>query len=365
MKKIVLLVLGLIFLPLSAIAYQVNIDAPVSLTVGKPLVVTGTTTFGVGTPIDVVLYHQLTTTSEVKRKIVYIQPDKTFKAVFDTTGLKTGTYKVEVPTSGMGGDAVTMRVIQLVDRSDAIWLASSLSQPFTGKISIAGTITGGENSGVQIEVVGPGDLVVFGPRFVNTNYMGDFTVEVPITETGEYEVSFTDSKGYIGAKTITILGNSAPIEIPVTETSAMVKVLSAHTPSSQDTPAYFIVNSGTGPVTLYTSSSVDWILEYIDGNGAHNMVNIHGAGVAERVELAGSRGKTLYVKVYPRQVSATGEAFLYAENVNGVSVSPYVPAPFAALETPAPVPDTTESPVHPLLAFLAIGVVLFALRKNW
>ena len=134
MKKIVLLVMGLLFLPVLASAYQVNIDAPESLTVGKPLVVTGTTTFGVGTPIDVVLYYQMTTTSEVKRRIVYIQPDKTFKAIFDTTGLKTGIYKVEVPTSGMGGDSVTMRVIQLVDRSDAIHVSSSSHPAFFGKI---------------------------------------------------------------------------------------------------------------------------------------------------------------------------------------------------------------------------------------
>ncbi len=33
--------------------------------------------------------------------------------VFDTTGLKTGMYKVEVPTNG-AGDSVNMRVVYLV-----------------------------------------------------------------------------------------------------------------------------------------------------------------------------------------------------------------------------------------------------------
>ena len=126
MKKIVLLVIGLLFLPLLAAAYQVNIDAPDTLTVGKPLIVTGTTTFGIGTPIDVVLYHQVTTTSEIKRKIVYIQPDKTFKAVFDTTGLVTGTYKVEVPTNGMG-DSITCGLSRLL----IVPIPSSLSSPLT------------------------------------------------------------------------------------------------------------------------------------------------------------------------------------------------------------------------------------------
>jgi hypothetical protein len=105
--------IGVLFLTGIASAYQVNIDAPDTLIVGKPLIVNGTTTFGIGTPIDVVLYYQLTTTTEIKRKIVYVQSDYTFRAVFDTTGLKTGMYKVEVPTSGMG-DSITMRVVNQV-----------------------------------------------------------------------------------------------------------------------------------------------------------------------------------------------------------------------------------------------------------
>ena len=126
MKKIVLLVIGLLFLPVIALAYQVNIDAPETLTVGKPLVVTGVTTFPPGMSVDVVLYYQLTTTTEIKRQVVGIKPDNTFKVVFDTTGLKTGTYKVEVPVNGMG-DSVTMRLVQIVDRSDEIQMDSPLT----------------------------------------------------------------------------------------------------------------------------------------------------------------------------------------------------------------------------------------------
>ena len=126
MKKIVLLVIGLLFLPVIAIAYQVNIDAPETLTVGKPLVVTGVTTFPPGMSVDVVLYYQLTTTTEIKRQVVGIKPDNTFKVVFDTTGLKTGTYKVEVPVNGMG-DSVTMRLVRIVDRSEEIEMDSPLT----------------------------------------------------------------------------------------------------------------------------------------------------------------------------------------------------------------------------------------------
>lgn len=359
MKKIVLLVMGLLFLPVLTSAYQVNIYAPESLTVGKPLVVTGETTFGVGTPIDVVLYYQMTTTSEVKRKIVYIQPDKTFKAIFDTTGLKTGIYKVEVPTSGMGGDSVTMRVIQLVDRSDAIHLSSSATQPFTRTLYIAGTITGGENSGIQVEVVGPDNAVIFGPRFVNTNYAGDFSVDVPVTDPGTYEVSFTDSKGYIGAKTLTVLGTPS-VGNPVTAGTTPVatptsQVISAHAPSSRDRPAYFIVNPGNGPVSIYTSSAVDWVVEYVDGNGVAHTVNAHGADSAERLNLVGN-GKLLYFKVYPK-TAVSGEAFLYGENVNSMRVSPNTPSVFTVTETTVP-PETPGTPVAPLLGVVAIGLAL-------
>ena len=92
MKKIVLLVLGFFILVSSASAYQVYIYAPDTLTVGEPLVVNGTTTFGIGTPIDVVLYHQVTTSTEIKRVIAYVQSDKTFRVVFDTTLLPVGLY---------------------------------------------------------------------------------------------------------------------------------------------------------------------------------------------------------------------------------------------------------------------------------
>lgn len=54
MKKIILLVLGIVFLISSVPAYQVTIYAPATLSAGLPLVVNGTTTFGIGTPIDVV-----------------------------------------------------------------------------------------------------------------------------------------------------------------------------------------------------------------------------------------------------------------------------------------------------------------------
>jgi hypothetical protein len=359
MKKIVLLVMGLIFLIGSVPAYQVNIDTPDSLAVGKPLVVTGTTTFGIGTPIDVVLYFQLTTTTEIKRQIVYVNSDRTFKTVFDTTDLKPGMYKIEVPANG-NSDSVTMRLIQLYDRSDEILLESSTSQPFSGKLSLTGTIKGDENSGIQVEVRDQDEHVIFGPQYVNTNYLGYFSTDIPITSPGEYAVSFTDSKGFIGTLTITSVGTLTPV-VTLAGTTQPKTVVSAHTKASRDNPVYFIVKTNSMPVTLYTSSSVDWVMEYFDNNGVLHVQNDQGAASPEKVTIPGA-GKTIYVKIYPYRYSDNSEVFLYAENANSVSVSSTVPAPFAASAPQTPT-GTQSAPLLPVLGFVACGIAGCILRR--
>lgn len=354
MKKIVLLVMGLLFLPVLAIAYQVNIDAPETLTVGKPLVVTGVTTFPPGMAVDVVLYYQLTTTTEVKRQVVGVKPDKTFKVVFDTTGLKTGTYKVEVPVNGMG-DSVTMRLVRIVDRSAEIQMDSPLRQQFTGKLVVAGTINGDENSGVQIEVISPDNSVVFGPQFVNTNYEGAFSTEVPISIPGEYEVSFTDPRGFIGTRIITATGLQTTVTTlpgaPVPKT-----VVSTHAKASRDDPAYFTVTTGSKPVMLYTSSSFDWVIEYVDEKGTLHVENNQDEQNPEKAAISGSENP-VFVKIYPFKYSEEGEVFLYAENADAISVSPTVPAPFSA-----PIPGASgEIPSVSLLPLSGLAAALIAL----
>jgi len=360
MKKIVLLVMGLLFLSGFASAYRVNIDAPDSLPVGKPLIVNGTTTFGIGTPIDVVLYYQLTTTTEIKRKIVYVQSDHTFRAVFDTTGLKTGMYKVEVPTNG-AGESINMRVVYLFDRSDDIQLSSSTTQNFNGRMTIAGMVKGDENSGVQIEVIGPDDEVVFGPRYINTDYQGNFAFDVPITEPGDYEVSFTDTRGYVGKRIITVTSQQFQTLEP-NPTSTTLSIVSAHAKSSRDNPVYFAIKTGNGKVNIHTSSSIDWVMEYVDDKGTIKIVNEEGDQYPEKVQVLG-RGKTIYIKIYPMKNTISSEVFIYAENAVSVIVNPTIPAPFAASAPQTPT-DTPKSPLLPLLGVVALGIAFMIMRKN-
>jgi len=361
MKKIVLLLLGLFFLSGCASAYTVIINAPDTLPVGKPLVVTGNTTYGIGTPLDVVLFFQLTTSTEVQRKVAYIQSDKTFRTVFDTTGLPKGTYKVEVPVNG-GGNSNTMRVIQLVDRSDEIELGSSTTQNMNGKLYISGTISSDKNSGIQIEVFSPDGSIIFGPKYINTNLRGDFSTDVPITSPGDYAVSFTDANGYIGDRTITVIGEAGLIDTTPSAATTLV-VLSAHTTASRDHPAYFAVRTGTDPVTVYTSTSIDWIIEYFDASGVIHVVNANGQQTPERSEIPGN-GKIVYVKMFPAESSVTGTAFLYTRNARAVSVSPTVPAIFAGRVSQTATP-AQSSPELPFLGIIATGTVLFLARRIW
>ncbi|MCX6688113.1 MAG: hypothetical protein NTZ39_00180 [Methanoregula sp.] len=352
MKKIVLVIMGLIFFFGSVSAYQVNIESPDTLSVGKPLIVTGTTTFGIGTPIDVVLSYQQTTSTEVRRKIVYVQSDKTFKVVFDTTDLKKGTYKVEVPVNGQG-DSVTTRLVNLVDRSDEIYISSPTQQYYNGKLYVTGTLSSDVNSGFQIEVSDSNYASVFGPTYVNTNYLGVFSADIPLSGPGDYEVTFTDAKGYIGSRVFTVLGQetaSAVTTIPTTMT-----VLSAHGRSSRDNPVYFVVKPTYGTVTLYTSSSIDWVIEYIDERGVLHMINNEGEINPEKIDIA-AKGKPIYVKIYPYKYSVTTEAFLYAENANSVSLSPTIPVPFGTPAGSVPT-ETPQSALSPFAGLLATGVV--------
>jgi hypothetical protein len=355
MNKFVLPVLGLLFLFSSVSAYQITIDAPETVSIGKPLVVNGTTTLGIGTPIDVVLYHQVTTSTEVKRTIAYVQNDNTFRTVFDTTNLKKGTYKVEVPVNGLG-DSVTMRLVRIVDRSDEIDLISSFVQQYTGTLKISGTMKGNLNSGIQIEISrGEGERVL-GPQYISTNSLGYFSVDVPITKAGTYDVSFTDSKGFIGTESVSVIGSepTPTVIVPTTVTTAG-EVLSAHAKSTRDTPAYFEVITGSYTINVYTSSSIDWMIEYVDDRGVlHTLLNRNQFN-PEAISVQG-RGKTIYFKIYPFKYSDSGTVFLYAENAQSVKVSPSVPSVF--LTVPPTTAETQKSPLVPVLGVVAVGLAL-------
>ena len=355
MKKIVLLAVCMFLFVSGAAAYQVNIYAPDTITVGMPLVVNGTTTFGIGTPIDVVLYQLVTTSTEVKRKIAYVQSDKSFRVVFDTTHLSPGTYKVEVPASG-NGDSISMRQLHLVDRSDEIVMSSQQVQTLAKTMKISGRITTDANSGVQIAVIGPDNSVIYGPAYVSTGSTGSFDLAVPVSRVGDYEVSFTDSGGYIGTRTITIVGGTETVAPLFTDTNTVAASASGKT--SRDNPIYFIVQpAAEGPVTVSTSSSVDWVVEYADENGDIHTINDQGDFAAEQIVVNGT-GKPLYFKVYPYKYSVSATVSFDAENAASIVVSQTEPSVFVTTGT-MPVSTTQKAPLSCALCVLAACIAGF------
>lgn len=361
-RPIIVLLIASVCLTGLVSAYEISISAPTKLQVGLPLVVNGTSTLPAGISVDIVLYRSDYTTEEIARHTVTIQGDKEFNVVFDTKGLQKGQYKVEVPEIGsysyLGG-STTVRVVELIDRTDEITIKSDLTQVFDGSLEVEGSIKDLINSGVQIEVVSLDNKVVFGPEYVTTSMEGSFSQKVAITEPGIYEVSFTDSKGYIGTKTFTVKEKPATL-IPTTVPTTAPPALAAAAVASVEKPAYFAVATGTGPVRVYTSPGIDWIIEYGDERGVMQKVNDKGKIEGEETTIQGT-GDIIYVKVYPYRMADKGEVTLSAEGAGSVEVSTTVPDVFAGTPTPSP---TTPLPVVLVLVALAAMGLLALIRRR-
>ncbi len=361
-RPIIILLIASVCLTGLVSAYEISISAPSRLQVGLPLVINGTSTLPAGISVDIVLYRSDYTTEEIARHTVTIQGDKEFNVVFDTKGLQKGQYKVEVPEIGsysyLGG-STTLRVVELIDRTDEIIITSDLTQVFDGSLDVQGSVKGLVNSGVQIEVVSLDNKVIFGPEYVTTSMEGKFSQKVAITEPGIYEVSFTDSKGYIGTKTFTVKEKPATL-IPTTVPTTAPPSLEAAAVASVEKPAYFAVSTGTGPVRVFTSPGIDWVIEYGDERGVMEKINDKGKIEGEEVTIQGT-GDVIYVKVYPYRMADKGEVTLSAEGALSIEATSSVPDVFAGTPTPTP---TTPLPVALVLGAIAAVGILALIRRR-
>ena len=245
-----------------------------------------------------------------------------------------------------------MRQVNLIDRSDEIVLTSQMTQTLSDKLYITGKITVDTNSGVQIAVIGPDNSVIYGPLYVDTDSQGGFNVAISISQTGDFDVSFTDAEGYIGSRMISIIGGHETIS---TETSVTTPArMSAQGKSSRDNPAYFIVQpAGNDPVTISTSTSVDWVVEYTDENGELHTVNDQSEFAPEVIVVNGA-DKPLYFKVYPYKYSVSAVVTLSADNADSIEVSPTVPAAFGGTQSPVSSAETQKSPLVGAVSLLAV-----------
>lgn len=360
MKRIAwLTIIAAMMLVGTASAAYISFSAPQTVYVGDTLEITGTTIVGglpkpsldPGFSTEIILYALKPGKSEVGRKTIVVQQNGEFSTTFDTSGLKAGDYSIELidPTqTTFGSSSKVQQITTLVDRSGTLTITSPSNQDFDGTLDIRGAIADLGDAGVQIEVEHDG-AVVYGPKYAATGKDGAFSVEVPICAGGAYEITFSDTKGYIGNALFVVVGTPGP-----TATPAMI---SASSPATRSAPAYFEVDTKTGTVTIATSAGIDWVVEYIDEDGNHRKVNEKGMLEPETVEVA-ARGGPVYVKVYPMSYNDSGTVQVSASNADSVRVSQTAPGLFGdATPTPA-----QAAPIPAALALLAVLAVILVRR---
>jgi hypothetical protein len=174
--------------------------------------------------IDVVFYQSQYTANLIDDRVVVMQGDKTtYTVIFNTNGLKGGQYKVEAKLRSYQTDlrsgSITVFIVQVIDRSGEIHITSPTTQTLGDALRIGGTIDKIGDQGVQMEVQGPSGII-FGPDWIETSrdmnaVDGKFSRKIPVSEPGNYDVSFSDQRGesggFIGTVSFTV---NAPATIP-------------------------------------------------------------------------------------------------------------------------------------------------------
>src|SRR5512137_1647743 len=244
MKKILLVVIFLLCIAGTASAYQFYLACdPISVVVGQPLKCSIDSNLPAGTTFDLAFYQSGYTATPISKQSVTIQDSHaTQYKLFDTKGLPGGQYKLEAQFSGnvessLSSDSITLQLPVLVDRSGDITITSPMTQNMDEALRIEGYIAKIGNDGVEIAVRGP-DGVIVGPQWIGTKInmqsgAGVFTQQVAVPIPGDYDVTFSDSKGYIGVKTFTV---SAPVTTTSTTIPATTRVTTTRPPTTVPTP---------------------------------------------------------------------------------------------------------------------------------
>jgi hypothetical protein len=257
MKRIILIALCVMCIAGTASAYQLYLDCPDSVLSGLPLKCSIDSNFPAGTTFNIVFYQTQYTATEVSRQPITIQENQlTQYKLLDTKGLPGGNYKVEVQYVGadearLSSDSVTLQLLKVIDRSGDITITSPISQKTEDALRIEGSIYKLGAGGVKLEVRGP-DGVVFDNWIGSTDTIqtgaGVFTKQVIVTRPGDYDVLFTDAKGYIGTVTFHVTAPSTQVITAIPTTVATVRTTSI--PTSAPTPWPTATQSPLSPVTV-------------------------------------------------------------------------------------------------------------------
>ncbi|MBN1167860.1 MAG: hypothetical protein JXA44_12145 [Methanospirillaceae archaeon] len=362
-------------------AYYLNLEVPRQVQAGDLINVTGSTnippdtvtiTFSAGSNVPVE-YGSFSIVFDERG-------DKTFNTSFETTGLLKGQYKIEakgenVHTFSAGSRSI--RIVDIVDRSDELILSSPDVQQFDDKLDVDGYIRNFKENAVQLDLF-LDDAHLFGPEFIPVDRHGDFSYEVPIYAAGEYFVRFSDYKGLIGTypilvkertvqttETVKPVSTSTPLPLLTRDTTSPLidsentKEVSAVV--SRDAPGYFLVIAGAPDVAVFTSEGADWVMEYLtDDRTEPWKVNDRGRDGREEILLEVNPDDRIYVKVYPYSFTAIDDLILYGTNVAEISSSWIAEEKFGSgSATPQ-----TPSSIFILVAALGIPVCLILRRKR-
>ena len=211
-----------------ASGYILNIDAPEKVQAGVPLLVSGSTTFPAGTEFDLVLYRLVQPVPEViERRIIIVDETKTFSESFSTLGFESGQYKVEVsfPSdkgTSLGSGSTTLKIFNVVDRSDEIRLTIPTEQTVGDALVIKGYLTDSGVVTINIKVTGPSGFSA-PAQDIRTTTMpgrtdGQFSRTVKVTDPGNYYVTFSDAKGYMTTIKFTVVRPPTLTQTTVTPT---------------------------------------------------------------------------------------------------------------------------------------------------
>ena len=363
MKRIAWIMLVGVFLVGAAQAAYVELNAPDKITVGQTLDVSGSSlgTLKPGFSADLIFYKIAFTKTEIARTRIVVQEGGVFSASFSTDGLEAGNYLLELVDpkpegiEQFGGESKLQRQVTLINRQTEISITSPLSQSFTGRLSIRGSVSTAGNNGTQLRVDHNGETI-YGPLYIAT-LNSVFSTDISIPEGGTYTALFSDYRSYIGSVQFTV---SQPVSTTVvTTTPVPVQQVSATAQASRNQPAYFAVDTKPGAVTISTSSGIDWVMEYINEDSLLTVVNEKGTIGGETASFVG-KGGTVYAKVYPFTFSDLGSVTLTAQNADSVTVCTSCSTLFT---TTTPPTTTQKSPLPLFLALFALAFLAFVRRR--
>ncbi|MDD1673796.1 MAG: hypothetical protein LUP99_05250 [Methanomicrobiales archaeon] len=353
MKKIALMLILCSILIGGASAYIVIVTGPETIDAGEVLKVNGTSNLPAGFTITIDI-SRFGVSDIITENQVTIQENGSFSTTFNTSTLEKGTYRVEVEENSnyvYGSSSKLWFVFDVIDRRSELHITSPLIQPYEGTLRISGIITTIGNSGLKLEVNQEGKTI-YGPEYISTS-SGAFNISVPLTSGGVYNVILTDNTSYRWITQFTILA-STPTPTVTTEVPSLHEATAI---ASRSQPVYFKVETNSGDARAFTSSGVDWVMEYVDETGTIKKVNSPGSS-SEEVRIT-AMGGTMYFKIYPDQFDQQASVTLSVENSRSVQVCTTCAQMFGE-----PVSTTTEAPLPVFLVLIALGLFILWRRRS-